>query len=149
VRHRFVLSGFYQLPFKANRLVAGWEVGTVIQAQSGNPLNPTLAINPGVSLTVRPDVSGPIRVTGDPAGWFADRRYSFLLVSRTRPLPRPRCHPGNLSRNAVTGPNFVNTDFSVIKNTKLTERFNLQFRGEMFDIFNSSQFRESGPYYHF
>jgi hypothetical protein len=140
VRHRFVLSGFYQLPFKANRLVAGWEVGTVIQAQSGNPLNPTLAINPGVSLTVRPDVTGPIRVTGDPAGWFADKTV-FVSPCVTNPAPAlPTCHPGNLSRNAVTGPNFVNTDFSVIKNTKLTERFNLQFRGEMFDIFNHPNF---------
>jgi hypothetical protein len=134
------LSGFYQLPFKANRLVAGWEVGTVIQAQSGNPLNPTLAINPGVSLTVRPDVTGPIRVTGDPAGWFADKTV-FVSPCVTNPAPAlPTCHPGNLSRNAVTGPNFVNTDFSVIKNTKLTERFNLQFRGEMFDIFNHPNF---------
>jgi hypothetical protein len=140
VRHRFVLSGFYQLPFKANRLVAGWEVSTVIQAQSGNPLNPTLAINPGVSLTVRPDVTGPIRVTGDPAGWFADKTV-FVSPCVTNPAPAlPTCHPGNLSRNAVTGPNFVNTDFSVIKNTKLTERFNLQFRGEMFDIFNHPNF---------
>src|SRR5438477_5933636 len=70
VLHRFVVSGFYQLPFKANRLVGVWEVGTVVQAQTGNPLNPTVAINPGVSLTVRPDVIGPIQVTGDPAGGF-------------------------------------------------------------------------------
>src|SRR6266850_5785064 len=140
VRHRFVLSGFYQLPFKANRFVAGWEVGTVIQAQSGNPLNPTLAINPGVSLTVRPDVTGPIRVTGDPAGWFADKTvFVSPCVANPAPAP-PTCHPGNLSRNTVTGPNFVNSDFSVIKNTKLTERFNLQFRGEMFDIFNHPNF---------
>src|SRR3982074_1986753 len=70
VRHRLVLSGFYQLPFKANRLVAGWEVGTVVQAQTGNPLNPTMSINPGVSLTVRPNVTGSIKTTGDPADWF-------------------------------------------------------------------------------
>ncbi len=140
VRHRFVLSGFYQLPLKANRLVAGWEVGTVFQAQSGNPLNPTLAINPGVSLTVRPDVTGAIQTTGNPTQWFADKTvFVSPCVANPPPAP-PTCHPGNLSRNAVTGPNFVNTDFSVIKNTKLTERFNLQFRGEMFDIFNHPNF---------
>ena len=135
VRHRFVLSGFYQLPFRRNRLVAGWEVGTVIQAQTGNPLNPTLVIQPGgISLTVRPDVTGPIRVTGDPLQWFADK------TAFRSPCVGTTCHPGGLSRDAVTGPNFVNTDFSVIKNTKLTERFNLQFRGEMFDIFNHPNF---------
>src|SRR5207253_10026483 len=36
VRHRFVLSGFFQLPFKARRLVSGWQVGWVTQAQTGN-----------------------------------------------------------------------------------------------------------------
>lgn len=141
VRHRFVFSGFYQLPFKANRLVAGWEVGTVFQAQSGNPLNPTLAINPGVSLTVRPDVTGAIRTTGNPDQWFADKTvFISPCVAAVPPATLPTCHPGTLSRDAVTGPKFVNTDFSVIKNTKVTERFNLQFRGEMFDIFNHPNF---------
>jgi len=50
------------------------------------------------------------------------------------------CHPGTLGRNAITGPSFVNTDFSVTKDTKITERLNLQFRMEMFDIFNNANF---------
>jgi len=41
-----------------------------------------------------------------------------------------------LSPRRDLGPGFVNTDFSVIKNTKITERFNLQFRTEMFDVLN-------------
>jgi len=153
VRHRFVLSGFYQLPFKANRLVAGWEVGTVVQAQTGNPLNPTMSINPGVSLTVRPNVTGSIKTTGDPADWFG--ALGVAATSTTPAIPgffaselsspcavgtTGTCHPGNLSRNAVTGPSFVNTDFSVIKNTRVTERLNVQFRGELFDIFNHPNF---------
>ena len=142
VRHRFVVSGFYQLPFKANRLVGGWEVGTVVQAQTGNPLNPTVAINPGVSLTVRPDVIGPIQVTGDPAGWFGTSAQ--FAAEFATPCVGTTCHPGSLSRDAITGPGFVNTDFSVIKNTKLTEKFNLQFRGEMFDIFNHPDFGNPG-----
>jgi len=142
VRHRFVLSGFYQLPFKANRLIAGWEVGSVVQAQTGNPLNPTVAINPGVSLTVRPDVTGPIHVTGDPAGWFGTSAQ-FAAAFAT-PCVGTTCHPGSLSRDAITGPGFVNTDFSVIKNTKLTEKFNVQFRAEMFDLFNHPNFGNPG-----
>ena len=45
-----------------------------------------------------------------------------------------------MGRDAIVGPDFLNTDFSVTKNTKIFERFNLQFRAEMFDIFNHPNF---------
>ena len=177
VRHRFALSGFYQLPFKGNRLVAGWQFGLVFQAQTGNPLNPTLAIGPGpgISLTVRPDILQPVGTTGNPSLYFANPVLceSFngapsggapaipdcaatpnaslavpCLFSSTPtkpggnsyPIVPGSCHPGSLGRNAITGPNFINTDFSVTKDTKITERLNLQFRAEMFDIFNHPNF---------
>ncbi len=44
-RHRFVISGIYELPWKGNRLVEGWQLGAIFQAQSGNPIN-ILAGNP-------------------------------------------------------------------------------------------------------
>jgi hypothetical protein len=142
-RHRFVLSGFYELPFKANRLVAGWQLGIVTQAQSGNPINPTLAIGPGpgISLTVRPDLKGPVQTTGNPSQWFVSKAvFASPCVAAVPPATLPTCHPGTLGRNAITGPKFVNTDFSVTKNTKITERFTLQFRSEMFDVLNHPNF---------
>ena len=142
-RHRFVLSGFYELPFKANRLVAGWQLGLVTQAQSGNPINPTLSIGPGpgISLTVRPDLTGTVQTTGDPSQWFVSKTvFASPCVAAVPPATLPTCHPGNLGRDAITGPNFVNTDFSVTKNTKITERITLQFRTEMFDVLNHPNF---------
>ena len=176
-RHRFVLSGFYQLPFKGNRLVSGWQVGLVTQEQSGNPLNPTLAIGPGpgISLTVRPDLLGPVSGTGNPAQYFSNAvlcepfngtptgsapaipacattpNAAFAVPctfsstpgtagSNNYPIVPGSCHPGTLGRDALTGANFLNTDFSVTKNTRITERFNLQFRTEMFDVFNHPNF---------
>jgi hypothetical protein len=176
-RHRFALSGFYQLPFTGNRLIAGWQVGLVFQAQTGNPLNPTLAIGPGpgISLTVRPDILMPVGTTGNPANYFknpvlcqpfngvpsggapaipacgptvnASLAVPCLFNStpttpggKTYPIVPGSCHPGTLGRDAITGPGFVNTDFSVTKDTKITERLNLQFRTEMFDIFNHPNF---------
>jgi len=50
VRIALLSADFYQLPFKGNRLVSGWQFGIIFQAQSGNPLNPTLAIGPGPGL---------------------------------------------------------------------------------------------------
>jgi len=143
VRHRFVASGFYRLPFQGNRAISGWQVGVITQAQSGNPLNPTLTIGPGpgISLTVRPDLTGPVGTTGNPAQWFTTKSvFVSPCTPAVPPATLPTCTPGNLGRNALTGPNFVNTDFSVLKDTKITERFNLQFRAEMFDVFNHPNF---------
>src|SRR6476660_8681648 len=72
-------------------------------------------------------------------------RHTFrcLLAPCTPAVPPatlPTCTPGTLGRNALTGPDFINTDFSVLKDTKITERFNLQFRAEMFDVFNHPNF---------
>jgi hypothetical protein len=47
---------------------------------------------------------------------------------------------GNIERNAFRGPDFTNWDFSVTKNTKLTERLTLQLRGEFFNILNHPNF---------
>jgi hypothetical protein len=138
-RHRFVLSGFYQLPFHGNRAVSGWQFGIVTQEQSGNPLNPTLPIGPGqgISLTVRPDITGRVVTTGNAAQFFANPAlFAAPCVAAVPPATFPACHPGDLGRNAITGPGFQNTDFSVTKNTKVNERFNLQFRTELFDVFN-------------
>ena len=43
---------------------------------------------------------------------------------------------GNLGRNALRGPGFADVDFAVVKNTEITERINIQFRAEMFNLFN-------------
>jgi hypothetical protein len=135
-RHRFVVNALYELPFRGNRLVQGWQFGVISQAQTGNPLT-ILTANTGFTgnRTVRPDVTGPIVTTGNPAQWFSN---PAVFTAGAAP------HFGNLGRNAVTGPNFVNTDFSVIKNTKVTERLNTQLRIEMFDIFNHPNFGNPG-----
>jgi hypothetical protein len=53
-------------------------------------------------------------------------------------------HFGNLRRNAFVGPGFQNIDFSILKTTKLTERFNTQFRFEAFDLFNHPNLGQPG-----
>lgn len=176
-RHRFVLSGFYQFSSNGNRLVSGWQFGIVTQAQTGNPLNPTLSIAPGsgIALTVRPDLLTSVQGTGNPNQYFSNpvlcqpfngapqggkpavpncattpnAAFSVPCIfsatpttpgGSTYPVVPGSCHPGSLGRNAITGPDFLNTDFSVTKDTKITERLSLQFRTEMFDIFNHPNF---------
>src|SRR5262249_53969569 len=133
-RHRVVVSAIYELPFRGNQAIEGWQLAAIVQAQSGNPVKIVTsdgAIN-GVTYTLRPDVTGPIEIIGGVDRWFD--------TSVFKPLARF----GSLGRNVVIGPGFNNTDFSVSKNTKLGERKRAQFRAEFFDLFNHAKFGQPG-----
>ncbi len=47
---------------------------------------------------------------------------------------------GNSGKNILRGPGFFDTDLALLKNTKITERFNVQFRAEFFNAFNNVNF---------
>lgn len=142
-RHRFVINSVYDLPFKGNRAVAGWELATIVTAQSGNPFNVVLATAAltGIPNSVRPTITGPLVVTGNPAGWFANAAAVFPASANS-----PATGFGNLGRNAFTGPGFTDVDLSGVKNTRLTERMDLQFRVDAFDLFNHPNFGQPGPF---
>ena len=53
-------------------------------------------------------------------------------------------HFGNLGRNAIYGPGFGNTDFSVIKNVKLQGSARVQLRVEVFNLFNQANLGQPG-----
>jgi hypothetical protein len=133
-RHRFVVSATYLLPFTGHPLTRGWQVATIVQAQSGNPVNvvTTSASINGMPNTVRPDLIGPIRVVGSVDQWFDPS--AFAAVNRF----------GNLGRNAVVGPAFRNTDLSVMKTVRFGTRGGLQFRVDVFDLFNTPNFGPPG-----
>jgi hypothetical protein len=133
-RHRFVFSAIYALPFTGHVLTRGWQIATIVQSQSGNPVNivtSTSSLN-GVPNTVRPDVTGPIRIVGSVERWFDTS--VFVAVDRF----------GNLGRNVVIGPAFHNTDVSLIRNARPGGRFGLQFRVDVFDVFNHPNFGPPG-----
>jgi hypothetical protein len=48
---------------------------------------------------------------------------------------------GNSGRYILRGPRFFNTDLAIIKNTKFSERVNVQFRAEFFNVFNNVNFK--------
>ena len=137
-RHRFVFSTIYALPFHGNQLVGGWQLGSIVQAQSGNPVNIITSISAfnGVANTLRPDVTATPTIIGSVDRWFD----TSVFVNPTSPTT----HFGSLGRNVVIGPTFNNTDFSVIKNTRLTETTRIQFRAEFFDLFNHANFGQPG-----
>jgi hypothetical protein len=145
-KNRFVFSGFYTLPFRGNRLVQGWQIALVTQAQSGNPLTAYMSGVAGLfpSATIRPNVSGPIQTESVAAA----NTYGVQWIANPAVLSSPctgsgstlACSPGTEGRNAIIGPSFIDTDLSLIKDTKITERVSTEFRAEAFDLFNHPNF---------
>jgi hypothetical protein len=155
VRHTFTSAAVYQLPFgKGKRLgpssglagvlVSGWEISGLGTSRTGRPFN--ISVNRsaadlpnGVASTAgdsappqRPDyVGGPLYpATRTPDQW--------LNLAAFRAPARGTW--GNLGRNAARGPGLWQVDIAAGKRTALTERTGLEFRAEMFNLFNRAQY---------
>jgi len=137
-RHSLVLSALWQIPFHGDfpvhQLFEGWQVSGIATVHSGIPFNVGDGFDQAGTGNIfaydRPNLNpgntaGSI-VTGTLNQWYNPNAFSLSPVGEL----------GNFGRNVLTGPFFWNIDFSAIKNTKLSERFTLQFRAEFFNIFN-------------
>lgn len=139
VRHLASIHGSYELPFHhgPKKLVEGWSITGIVSLQSGFPFTPQLGFNPsnnGDSRNpVRPSLNaaftGPI-ILGGPNEYF-DPNAFVIPASGTY---------GDVGRDTLTGPGLAELDASVLKNTKLNERTNLQFRAEFFNVANHANF---------
>ena len=132
------VNGLYVVPFRGNRLIEGWQISGIESAYSGVPFSVSTGFDQ-VGLqggdTPRPNyVAGcnPYAVTGGQSvtQWFNPACYA----------PEAPGTLGNTGRNTLRGPMFVNTDFGLVKNTRIRESLNLQFRAEAFNIFNHPDF---------
>ena len=134
-RKNFTAYWTYDIPGSSHGpkiLTHGWQVSSAWSFHSGQPFN----FNAG---TQRPGLD----LIADP---FAGVSHSFSKALNggtpgeqwVNPLAFavPASGPGNLGRNAFTGPGFSDVDLSVIKNIAVTERFRVQLRAEMFNLFN-------------
>jgi hypothetical protein len=154
VQHMLSANATYALPFGrgrryasglsvlANGLVSGWWVNSIITAQGGFPFSPQLSYNPSnngdtrnpVRPFVNPAFSGPV-ILGRPDKWFDSN--AFLAP------PNNAANAGfygNLGRNTLRGPGLATWNFSTMKDTKISERLNLQFRAEIFNLLNRANF---------
>jgi hypothetical protein len=110
-----------------------------VTLQSGFPFTPQLSYNPSntgdtrnpVRPYVNPNFSGPV-IRGSPNQWF--NPAAFLQP------PNNSGFYGDLGRDTLIGPGVAVWDFSVLKDTHIRERLNLQFRAELFNILNKANF---------
>ena len=136
VRHNFTASYIYDLPAweQAGDLGRGWKLAGLFQARTGFPVN--IFQNPVVFIAdpLRPDpVPGEVCRPSDYS--TPDNQLNLNAFATPAGLF------GTLARNACRGPNFFQLDFSVLKDTRLSEQVTLQFRAEFFNLFNRPNFR--------
>jgi len=74
-------------------------------------------------------------IAGGPNQYFNPNAFS-------PPLPGTY---GNVGRNVLQGPSLIETDLSLTKTLRFSERLNLQFRSEFFNIFNHTNFNAPNP----
>jgi hypothetical protein len=146
------LSAVYQMPFGKGRrygsnwrplvdgVLGGWQLSLITTATSGLPINITYSPTSqfqvtSVGLSMRPNVVGTL-VT--PEG---TRTVTTYLDRSAVAAPTDPSMPfGNLGRNVARGYGLVQTDLGLHKEFLLTERVRLQFRGEIFNLTNQTNF---------
>ena len=123
-----------------SKLLDGWSINPILTRQSGFPFTVTSGTDNSFSSvnSDRADYKGGGsaqldygRSHGDQIlRWFDTSKFTVNAVGTF----------GNSGRYILRGPRFFNTDLGILKGTKITERVNLQFRAEFFDIFNNVNF---------
>jgi hypothetical protein len=146
VPHRFVYSYVYELPLgrgkrfgsgvspALNKAVSGWEVTGITTFARGQYQTPSLGVdwlNLGAFTTSRPNIIGDFKL-----GRSLPDAYLNPAAFAT-----PAAHvEGNAARGSIEQPGINNWDLGIFKNTRVGERFNVQFRWEMFNAWNHTQF---------
>jgi hypothetical protein len=138
VGRRFVASILYELPFGkgksgvVNRLIGGWQLGSILTMADGTPID---VGNIGDVTTTEnsslPDATG---ISPVPTNQTVQQFWNIAAFNATNPALNLRY--GTTARNVLFTPGTVNWDFSMIKNTRITERQSLQFRFEAYNFAN-------------
>jgi len=145
--HNFVFSYNYLLPFDKlggpRRLTNGWSVSGITRFATGLPvtlvetddqsLEGTAFGGPIILSADTPNIIGPLNIS-DP------RKTGGQYFSPTAFGPSALGQEGNSARRFFHGPGVNNWDFAVLKDTAISERVHLEFRAELFNIFNHAQF---------
>lgn len=133
----FNLNYVYELPFFrgssgiAGSLLRGWETTGLVTLESG------FALTPGFTSSTQGLATRPNRVPGVSTKGPKTAEQFFNVNAFA---PAPFGHFGNAGRGTLRGPSLKTFDLGVFKNTKVTERMSVQFRTEMFNAFNHTNF---------
>lgn len=161
--HRFVLSYLWDLPrlrlaarsTTCRLLLSNWQVAGIITAMSGLPIDIVdsnagsfyLGENNGLSRpNYAPGATRSTAASNIPAGYFFNPfAFARPIVRAGQLIPSSNGTAtaaargtdfGNVGRNVLRGPRQTNVDFSIIKRFPINESKNIEFRAELFNLFN-------------
>jgi hypothetical protein len=168
VAHTLVIAGIWQLPTlkpfpgPLQWLTNGWELSLLFKANTGAPFTATFGTDGDpLGLNSSDPWDYPNRLTGsgcqslvnagDPNHYIKTECFA-LPTAPSQNFYTQYCDPGfayptcinlrgNAGRNILTGPGLINLDSSLIKNNRISESFNLQFRAEIFNLTNRANFQ--------
>ncbi len=158
IRNRLTWNFVYQFPNHKGswqRVTDGWGINGIVTAQSGQPFQLNYNFEDDFDGSgegyARSDVVGPIHYSSDPARFLDLTSFaipcSYPVAGGTgfanSCTPGTR-HFGNEGRNSLVGPHFRQFDFSIFKDTAITERVKLELRFEAYNLFNHPNF--ANPY---
>jgi hypothetical protein len=127
------------------RVAGGWQLGMIMTASTGTPFT-VVTSSDDLGQNSTDPWSFPNRLAGcNPyiGNFRATPDMQYLNNACFTPLTVTANGPivGTNGRNTLFGPGLVNFDFTVLKDTAITERLRLQFRAEFFNIFNHANFQ--------
>ncbi len=139
VRHRFVSSFVWDLPiFERNKPLGGWQLAGIVTLQTGQPFTviSSIDVNLDGNLTDRLNTLAGTREVGS-----GSLRYEFPATPVEQfDMLAAAGADGSIGRNTFRASGIVNTDLAVNKHFRFTESRQLEFRAEIFNLFNRTHF---------
>jgi Carboxypeptidase regulatory-like domain/TonB dependent receptor len=154
-RHRIVLSYYWEFPKSrftgmSGQIMNGWAISGITTFQTGFPIRITssadneLMYSFDFELPGEPDQLKPFKATKPQSTCFSGLcNYAFdpsTFTQDTTIDPSLFGRIGNSPRTICCGPHISNTDFALLKTFKISETQRIDFRAELFNIFNHTQF---------
>jgi hypothetical protein len=144
ITHSLRVNSLVDLPFHGNRFVEGWQITGILAASTGLPFNVSDGVDQSNQLSGVPrpnyNPTAPAQVIN---GVSYPACNNSPILGGASMYFNPICFSqeafgtlGNFGREGLYGPALVNVDLGILKTTKIRENMTLQFRGELFNIFN-------------
>lgn len=154
IAHAAAINGQWDLPIGqghrllsshsplAQRISSGWTLSGVATLQSGFPFSPQLGYNPSGNGDTRNPIRPNLNRSFTASPYIRKAAQWFNPAAFTAPAPGS---VGNVRRDSLEGPGLANADISLSKNTRLSEHLRAQFRAEVFNALNRTNFTTPNP----